>query len=315
MKRRKIKRLKQTGILGLVIIAMLVVASYFVDFENIEIAFHDVQSQSEALVDTSHLEDVLKIHYIDVDQADAILITQGQNAMLIDAGEQQTANELVKYIQKNQISHLQYVVATHPHADHIGAMSTILDTFSVDKLLMSARKHTTNTYQKMLLSANKRKVEKLIPQVGDHFSLGQAVFEIVGPVSKNHESDNINNDSLVIKLTFGNQTFLFAADAEKESEQDMIEANQNLKCDILKVGHHGSQTATSDEFLEKADPSYAIISVGKENHYGLPDETVLKKLNQANIPIYRTDECGTIVVTSDGNMATFETEKGKEEEK
>lgn len=306
MRKSKKNILNLRNIISFIVIIILCLTSYFLDYEEI---FQTDLKETNALVDTSNLEGVLKVHFIDVGQADAILIEQKDNTMLIDAGEYETRDILSEYIKKQNISKIDYVIATHPHSDHIGAMSSIIDNFDIGKVLMSKKTHTTNVYKKFLESMNKKNIEKEVPQVGDSFKIGDAKFEIVGPTYDSDYKDDTNNYSIVLKLTFGNNTFLFTGDAETLSEKDMIEKNIDLKCDLLKVGHHGSDTSTSDILLEKANPKYAVICVGKDNKYGLPKSSTIEKLNKNGIQIYRTDESGTIVAISDGNSIEFEKEK------
>lgn len=298
---KKSKLFKETGIVGFIIAIIYIAITWWAPE-----VFED-PVETNALVE---FEDNLQIHFVDVGQADAILITQGDNAMLVDAGENETRDELKDYITSQGISNLDYVVATHPHSDHIGAMYYIIDNFNVNQVLMSGKTHTTKTYEKLLTSIKNKNIEKMVPKLGDKFTLGDATFEIVGPTYKSSYGDNLNDYSLVIKLTFGNNTFLFTGDAEENSEEDMVASGINLKCDLLKVGHHGSSTATTEEFLNAVEPKYAVVSVGKDNSYGLPDGRVMKLLKSYNIPVYRTDESGTIVATSDGNKITFNKQPG-----
>lgn len=306
MKKAKKNIVNFRNVVSIILLITLCLSSYFLDYDKI---FQTYSKETNALVDTNNLDGVLKVHFIDVGQADAILIEQKDNTMLIDAGEYETRDIVNEYIKKQNISKIDYVVATHPHSDHIGAMSSVIDTFDIGKVLMSKKTHTTNVYKKFLESINKKGIEKTVPQVGETFEIGDAKFEIVGPTYDSDYKDNTNNYSIVLKLTFGNNTFLFTGDAETLSEKDMISKNIDLKCDVLKVGHHGSDTSTSDSFVKATNPKYAVICVGKDNKYGLPKKSTIDKLNENEIKIYRTDESGTIITISDGNNITFEEEK------
>ncbi len=250
----------------------------------------------------------LYIHFIDVGQADAIYINNGNNSMLIDAGKNDTANELVNYLKEQHIDSLDYVIATHPHEDHIGGMDEVLNNFKIDKILMPDKVTTTKTYENLLLAIKNNGCEKIIPKVGEEYNLGNASFTILAPNSNNYEE--LNNYSIVIKLKYGNNTFLFSGDAETLSEDEILKNNIDLKCDLLKVGHHGSSTSTSLKFLNAVNPKYAVISVGKDNQYNLPKKTVMNRLKNNNIKVYRTDESGTIIAVSDGNNITFNKEPG-----
>lgn len=292
--------------LTFIVIIAVCFTSYFFDFEEKSKA--DI-TETNAVVDINNLEEALKIHYINIGQADAILIQQNNKAMLIDSGEYETRETVNEYLKRQNISKIDYVVATHPHADHIGAMSSIIDNFDIGKVLISKKTHTTNVYKRFLESINRKNIEKVIPQVGDKFDFGKANFEIVGPTYTSDYNDNTNNYSLVLKLTYGNNTFLFTGDAEELSENDILKSNVDLKCDVLKVGHHGSDTSTSDSFLKAISPKYAVICVGEDNKYGLPKKSTIEKLNNNGIKIYRTDENGTIIAISDGNNISFQKEK------
>lgn len=299
---RKGKIFKKTGIVGVIVAILYIAVSLWTPETLI-----DNSVETDALVE---FEGDLQIHFIDVGQADAILVKQGENAMLVDAGENETRDELNDYITSQGVTNLDYVIATHPHSDHIGAMYFVIDNFEVGQVLMSAKTHTTKTYEKLLTSIKNKNVEKIVPKLGDKFKLGDATFKIVGPTYASNYGDNINDYSLVIKLTFGNNTFLLTGDAEEKSEEDMLLSGIDLKCDLLKVGHHGSSTATTEEFLKAVNPRYAVVSVGQDNKHGLPDGRVMKLLKSYNIPVYRTDESGTIVVTSNGNKITFDKQPG-----
>lgn len=309
--KRKIKntiKIKKSSGIWVFIIAIILIAMYITNYYTLENSASIIASRSSAHVDTSSLDENLQIHFIDVGQADSILIKQGSKAMLIDSGEYETNDIVNNYLKKQQVSKLDYLVSSHPHSDHIGAMYTIIDNFEVDRLLVSNATHTTGVYRKFLESVNKKNLTKEIPKVGDTFKFGEASFEIVGPINTINYGENKNNYSLVIKLTFYNNTFLFTGDAEKESEDDMIKKKANLNCDLLKVGHHGSDSSTSEVFLKAVSPKYAVISDGKNNKYGFPDKKVLNLLKENDIEVYRTDESGTIVAISDGNNITFNKE-------
>jgi len=245
----------------------------------------------------------IKISYIDVGQADSILIQQGNSSMLIDAGNNADSNTVKNYISQQGITQLDYVIGTHPHEDHIGGLDYVINSFKIGKIYMPKATSTTQTFQDVLTAIKNKGMQITTPIPGDSFKLGDATCTILGPINSN--SSDLNTYSIVIKVTFGSKSFLFTGDAQTSNEQDMINAGYNLSADVLKVGHHGSNTSTSQAFLDKVNPTYAVISVGKDNDYGHPSSTVLSRLQSKGISIYRTDMNGTIVCTSDGNSINF----------
>lgn len=250
--------------------------------------------------------DGLSIYYIDVGMGDSELIScEGQN-MLIDAGTPEEGKTVAQLLKQTGIEKLDYVVVTHPHNDHIGGMSEILDQFQVDEVLIPDSITTSESYKDFLLKVEDKKLKLTEPEQGYEGILGSSKFTVL---SADKDYSNLNNSSIVLKLTYKTKSFLFTGDAEQESEQIMISSGQNLSADVLKVGHHGSVTSTSDEFLRKVNPSYAIISVGAGNSYGLPDTEILKRLDQYNIQVFRTDLNGTITLRSDGKNIEIEKRK------
>ena len=241
--------------------------------------------------------DDMTVHFIDVGQGDSIFIElpNGEN-MLIDAGETTEGDKVAAYIFAEGYDTLDYVVATHPHSDHIGGMADVVNSFNVENFYMTSAESTTKVYENMLKAVKDSKADVHNVIAGDIIlDKTNLLIEVVAP--KTLECDDLNDTSVVLKLTYGDRRFLFTGDAEK-AEEDGIWTN--IKCDVLKVGHHGSDSSSSANFLKKAEPSYAVISVGMGNSYGHPTDVVLKRLADRNIDVYRTDTQGTIVFTTDG---------------
>ncbi|WP_269205639.1 ComEC/Rec2 family competence protein [Clostridium botulinum] len=250
----------------------------------------------------------LKVHYIDVGQADSILVEQDKHFMLIDAGNNEDDKLVVDYLQKQGVKKLDYVIGTHPHEDHIGGLDKVIDNFDVGTLLMPKKIANTQTFKDVLSSAKNKGLKITQPIIGTNYDLGKATFTILAP--KDHDYESTNNYSIVQKLRFGNTSFIFTGDAEAISETEMVNANADLQADVLKVGHHGSKTSTCQAFLDKVSPKYAVISCGKDNKYKHPNKSTMDRLKTKGVKVYRTDESGTVVATSNGNNISFNCKEG-----
>ncbi|GAA0738497.1 MBL fold metallo-hydrolase [Clostridium oceanicum] len=250
----------------------------------------------------------LKVHYIDVGQADSILLQQNGHNMLIDAGNNEDSNLVKKYLQDQGVTNLEFLVGTHPHEDHIGGMDYVINSFKIGKVYMPKVTSTTKTFRDVVNATKNKGLKFTNPNVGDSFKLGDAKCTILSPKSSSYKS--LNDYSIVIKVEFGENSFLFTGDAQGTSEMEMVKANLDLKADVLKVGHHGSRTSTVSNFLEKVNPKYAVVSVGKDNDYRHPHQGVMDRLKSKNINVYRTDENGTVIATSDGKTIKFNCKPG-----
>lgn len=248
------------------------------------------------------------VHYINVGQGDSILIQQDGHNMLIDAGTNASENTVVNYLKSKGVTKLDYVIGTHPHEDHIGGLDKVIDNFAVDKVIMPKVTHTTQTFKDVITSIQNKGLKITVPTVGDKYSLGVADFTILAP--NNSSYSNLNNYSIVIKLKFGNRAFIFTGDAESLSEGEILAKQLDITGDVLKLGHHGSKTSTTQAFLNKVNPKYAVVSCGKNNSYKHPHQETLNKLKAKNIKVYRTDETGTITATSNGSSLSFNAKQG-----
>lgn len=237
----------------------------------------------------------LEVHFIDVGQADSILITANNKGALIDAGNSADGKLIIDYINNLGIEKLDFVIATHPHEDHIGGMDDVLNAFKADKFYMPDVLTTTKTFENMLDALENQNLKYTTPKIGSTFNFEGANIEVLY-VGK--DAKDLNNTSIVVKMTYGEKSFLFTGDAEDVVEKQIL--NKDLKSDVLKVGHHGSEFSTTDEFLEKVNPEIAVISVGTGNKYKHPNKTIIDKLNKNNIDIYRTDKDKTIIIKTDG---------------
>jgi competence protein ComEC len=248
--------------------------------------------------------DQLKIHFLDVGQAESILVQSQDHFMLIDGGNNDDADFVVKYLQDQGVTKLDYLMGTHPHADHIGGLDVVIDTFEIGKVFMPKVTHTTKTFEDVLLAIQSKGLKITAPTSGTSFELGDAKFTFVAP--NNTEYEDLNNYSLVFRLVHGENAFLFTGDAEDISENEILKEGFQIASHVLKVGHHGSSTSTTTAFLDEVNPTFAVISAGQDNQYGHPHKEILAKLKERDITVYRTDESGTIIATSDGKNITFE---------
>lgn len=250
--------------------------------------------------------EILKIHFIDVGQADCILIELPNNEeILIDAGNKGDSKTIINYIKSLGIDDIEYFILTHYHEDHIGSAPNILDEFDVLRIYMPDTTTDTQIYKETIQAIEKENAEVIKAKGGTSIiDTANLDFEVLAPNSMWYSE--MNEFSLVTKLVYGDTSFLFTGDAESVSELEMVRAGYDLDIDLLKVGHHGGETSTSQIFLEATTPEYAIISVGTGNSYGHPHERTLSRLNNIGAKIYRTDEQGTIIATSDGYNITID---------
>lgn len=241
-------------------------------------------------------------HFIDVGQADAILILCDGAAMLIDGGNAADSSLIYSYLQKRDIGYLDYIVCTHPDEDHVGGLSGALNYASVGTAFCPVTAHDTKAFNNFVKYLDKQNVSITVPTAGDTFMLGGASVKILGP---QRSYSDTNNMSIVMKVVYGQTSFLFTGDAEEDAEHDIIDAGYDLSATVLKVGHHGSDSSTSYVWLREIMPEYAVISVGASNSYGHPTEAVLSRLRDAGVTVYRTDMQGTVVCKSDGSTVSF----------
>jgi competence protein ComEC len=247
-----------------------------------------------------------QVHYIDVGQADAALVICDGETMLIDGGNRADSDLMYSYLEQHSITHLNYVIGTHGHEDHIGGISGALQYASVDTVFCSVNDYDSRAFENFVNAAHERDASVEVPEAGYTFNLGSAVCQIVGPV---REFEDPNDTSIVLRVVYGETTFLFTGDAETPAETSILEAGYTIDCDVLKVGHHGASTSTGYRWLREASPKCAVISVGADNDYGHPTEATLSKLRDADVTTYRTDMHGTIVCLSDGRDVTFLTSR------
>jgi competence protein ComEC len=248
-------------------------------------------------------DNIMKVHFIDVGQGDSILIQVNGINMLIDAGPAENSEDLISYLKKQKIRKLHYIVATHPHEDHIGGMSAVIRKFDVGEFYAPKIIAETRYFEDMTVSLKEKGLMITPARKGTFLYLGQKTeCEMLSPCSESY--DNLNNYSSVILIIYGSSSFLFTGDAEELAETEIIGTGADIDCDVLKAGHHGSSTSSSKQLLEATTPDTAVISAGRRNDYGHPSKTVLSALEKIDAQIYRTDIDGTIILESDGKMIT-----------
>ena len=244
----------------------------------------------------------LEVHYIDVGQGDATLVKLGKHAMLIDAGPEDSGTKLQSYLQKQKISSLDYLILTHPDADHIGGGDVILTKFDCEQVMMSSLSKDTASYRDIKSALKYRNYQAFEPTAGSTYKLGDAEFTIVGPTQ---ESEDANNSSISLLLTYGDSKFLFTGDAQEEEEADILASKVDIEADVYQAGHHGSKTSSSEEFMQAVNPTYAVISCQEGNSYGHPHAEVLNRFRSMRIKVFRTDEQGSIIAYSDKKNITW----------
>ena len=251
----------------------------------------------------------LIIHYIDVGQADCILLENEGRFLLIDGGNREDSQLVVSYLEQQGVQELDAVVCTHAHEDHVGGLPSVLAVYPTAAVYAPTKTYSSNIFDKFVYYTDQQGLEITIPQPGDSFTLGNVDLTILGPVKSYPDP---NNTSIVIMAEFGSTRFLFTGDMEKEAENDMLDywdEQYNWNCDVLKSGHHGSSTSSSYRLIYEADPEYIVISVGKDNSYGHPHRETIALYKDAGIPAFRTDELGHVIVTSDGSTVSMTWEK------
>lgn len=244
----------------------------------------------------------MEVHFIDVGQGDSTLIKCDDQAMLIDAGDDSKGTAIQNYLQKQGVTKLDYIILTHPDADHIGGAPVIITKFDIDTVFMFNYEKDNKTYMKLIQALDNKLLKWTTPKVGETYSLGNASFTVIAP---NGEYSDPNNSSVGIILKNGENSFLFTGDAEEEAESDIVDNGIDISADVYQVGHHGSKTASSEKLLAAVLPEYAVISCAEGNEYGHPHSKTLNILRAMGVKVFRTDEQGSIIATSDGTNITW----------
>lgn len=286
--------MKKNNLKKYIILILLLSSFFYTFFSYVQKNFFQVSNHN------------LQFHFIDVGQGDSsLIITPKGKTILIDAGDEAHAKKVVSYVREQGIEKLNLVIATHPDADHIGGMDKVIKNFDIDVFAMPDVSAKTNQYKQIQreLKAKKMKATRLYQ--GDEVQIDDSLdFEILSPV-KGKKYDDTNEYSIVAKIVYKDTSFILMGDATMENEVDIINNVPDIDIDVLKLGHHGSSTSSSDYFITKTSPKIAIISCGKNNKYGHPHQEVMRVLKKHGVTPYRTDEMGDIVITSDGKEIKY----------
>lgn len=309
--KKKIKKFVTTLILALLMLMLSIISDVFPDEVNnyiesdLNIPVNETNSITVSTLDSTVVtsDSQLKIYYFDVGQADSELIIADDKVMLIDAGNKEDGSNLAKYIKALGIKKIDYLIGTHAHEDHIGGMTNIVKSFDIGKVYMPDVSTTTRTYENLLEAISKKGLGVSTCNIGDTFSVGSGVCTVMNV--RNEEQEDLNDTSICLHFVYGQNKFLFMGDASESMEKDVVWS----KVDVLKVGHHGSATSSSADFLKQVKPTDAIISCGKNNSYGHPTKDALTRIENVGASIYRTDELGTILLTSNGTTYHIESVK------
>ena len=292
------KRRTKKKIITLIILLILLGISYYLD--NYDYKYRKLINKKVEVTTTN----VLKVYYLNVGQADSILLSDDGHYMLIDAGNDNDGYKLVKYFKSLGIDRFDYVIGTHGHEDHIGGMDKIINNFKIDHFYMPNVLVNTMNFEEILDSLKNNNIKFETPSIDQEFSFSNTKCKIL---YIGNEGEDLNSSSIINKCTYFNNSFMFTGDATNASERKTLD--KDVKSDVLKFGHHGSQYSSSNEFLQKVRPTYGILSVGKDNIYGFPKKVTMNKIRYYNIEVFRTDLNGTIIATSDGNNIKFSFEE------
>lgn len=306
MSKKKRNNNKTSKLLTLIFLLVTILYSIFSKQLNktFGLTTENTNRPINSTVENSNNNPSLKVYYMGVGQADAIMIENKNEYMIIDGGNNNDGPLLVKYYQSLGIENFKYVIGTHPHEDHIGGLDNIIDNFNIETIYIPDAITTTKTFEDLLDAIERKNMNFEVPKIDDIFTLGDATFKVIYTGT---DTSDLNNTSIVLKMTYRNDTFLFTGDTTEVTEKKIL--NKDIEAEVLKVGHHGSKYSSTNEFLKKVNPKYAIISVGKNNNHGHPADSTISKLTKLNIETHRTDEEGTIIIETQGNGITISTEQ------
>lgn len=298
MSRRKNKSIT-VGVIILVVIASLVFTIAFSGDSDSLFSFFGLRDDAQS-------QGTMTVDFIDVGQGDCTLIVSGDSVILVDGGESGAADSVINFLRNKNISEIDCCIATHPHSDHIGSLYRVFEEFEIVDVIMPEIPEnlipTSKAYEKFMRSVAEHAQNVYPAETGETHAYGDIKIEILGPVG---EYDNLNDYSVVSRIVYGNTALMLTGDAEKPAEEDILSKGLNCSADLLKAGHHGSRTSTSDEWIYAVNPQFAVFSCGMNNDYGHPHKETVKRLEKNEIDYYRTDLLGTVSFESDGNVFTL----------
>ena len=299
------------GLATIIALIIVVLASLFgIDIPEVIPTETIPPTHQEASQPEQNVEGQLVVHMIDVGQADCFLLVQDGMTAMVDCGTRSSGKDAVKYLNNLGITKLDYVIGTHPHDDHMGGMYDVITNFEIGKVIIPDSRDgdiTANWYMKLMNELNTGKYEVHYAQEGDIFNLEDAVMQVLAAET---DVSNTNNYSIVLKVSFGQMDMIMTGDAETEIEEKILESGANIDAEILKAGHHGSDTSNSEKFVDAISPDYVLISAGLGNKYKHPIKEIMERFEERNIEVYRTDESGSIVITITTDSASFSCEPG-----
>ena len=294
------------------LISIVAFVVYILDFSGIA-SVSEIKNYLGVIDGVSLVDSDFAIYYLDVGQSDCSIVVCDDKVLMIDCGTYNQLNVIRQSIHTLEIDEIDYMIVTHQHDDHMGSATDLINDLSVKNFIMPKLTQTNNVtskaYNVLINTLDNKKITKIPAQNCKSFMLGRALVEILSPSVQNN---NLNNMSVVLKITYGNTEFLFQGDAESKIENDLLRSDYDIDVDVLKIGHHGSKTSSTDKYLEATSPDIAIISSGYDNNYGHPNGTVLNRLENDNIKAFSTFLDGNIAVTSDGETITVYTQNNKD---
>ena len=313
MSNGKSGRKKLAKPLTTIIVAIILVIGSFlgINVSDLIPESEPLPTQQEATIPNQNVEGELVVHMIDVGQADCFLLIQDGETALVDCGTRSTGKDAVEYIKELGITTLDYVIGTHPHDDHMGGMYDVITNFEVGKVIIpdsSDGEITANWYLKLMDELKTGEYNVQYPEQGDIYKLEDATMQVLA--AEKDVNGNTNNYSIVMKVSFGQMDMIMTGDAETEIEEIILESGVDIDAEILKLGHHGSDTSSSQEFLDAITPEYGLISSKVGNKYEHPIKSTMDKLQAMNVEVYRTDECGSVIMTITTDDVTFNCEPG-----
>ena len=295
-----------------VVITIIGVIVYILDFTGVS-SISEIKNVFGAIDGVKPVDSDFAVYYLDAGQSDCTIVICDDKVLMIDCGTYNQLNTIRQSIHSLEIDKIDYMLITHQHDDHMGSATDLLNDLKVENFIMPKLAQSNNviskTYNVLINSLDSKNINKIVAQDCKSFMLGEALVEILSPVT---QSNSLNNMSVVLKITYGNTEFLFQGDAESKIENDLLRSDYDIDVDVLKVGHHGSKTSSTDKYLDATSPQIAIISSGYGNNYGHPNGTILERFEQEGITAFSTFLNGDITVLSDGKIITVYTQNNNE---